>query len=151
MSCINRNRSKAPRRKDVRRRLGRKRRGTATVEFALIAPLFFMLVLGCIELSRGLMVQQVLTNASRVGVRNAVMLSGTQSSAVSAATNFANGASVGGIEVSVTPDPSDASAGDMISLTVSVPFANVSWVPAPKFLGGTTLTATSVMRKEGFE
>ena len=127
------------------------RRGVATVEFALIAPLFFMLVLGCIELGRGLMVQQVLTNASREGVRNAIMLSGTQSSAISAATNFANGGTVGGVSVTVTPDPSQASAGDMISLTVSVPFANVTWVPTPWFMGGKTLSATSVMRKEGFE
>ncbi len=127
------------------------RRGVATVEFALIAPLFFMLVLGCIELGRGLMVQQVLTNASREGVRNAIMLSGTESSAITAATNFANGATVGGVSVVVTPNPTTASAGDMISLTVSVPFANVTWVPAPWFMGGTTLSATSVMRKEGFE
>lgn len=97
------------------------------------------------------MVQQVLTNASREGVRNAIMLSGTESSAITAATNFANGATVGGVSVVVTPNPTTASAGDMISLTVSVPFANVTWVPAPWFMGGTTLSATSVMRKEGFE
>ena len=43
------------------------RRGVATVEFAIVAPLFFLLVLGCIEFGRALMVQQMLTNASRVG------------------------------------------------------------------------------------
>ncbi len=127
------------------------RRGIATVEFALIAPVFILLVIGCIELGRGLMVQQILTNASREGVRNAVTLSGTQSSAIDAATNFANGATVNGVSVAVSPNPADAEAGDMISLTVTVPYSNVSWVPAPWFLGSTTLSATSVMRKEGFE
>ncbi len=127
------------------------RRGVATVEFAIVAPLFFMLVLGCIELGRALMVQQILTNASRTGARDAVTLSGTEASAIAAASDFADGASVGGIEVTVTPNPSTASSGDMITVTVTVPYANVTWVPAPWFMGGKTLTASSVMRKEGFD
>lgn len=126
------------------------RTGAAIVEFAIVAPLFFLLVLGCIELGRALMVQQVLTNASRVGVRSAVTLSGTESSAVDAATEFANGVSVSGISVAVSPNPSTATSGDMITVTVSVPFANVTWVPSPWFMGGKTLSASSVMRKEGF-
>ena len=127
------------------------RRGVAAVEFAIVAPLFFLLVLGCIELGRALMVQQILTNASRTGARVAVTLSGTEASAVAAASDFAAGASVGGIDVTVTPNPTSASAGDMVSVTVTVPFADVTWIPAPWFMGGKTLTATSVMRKEGFE
>jgi Flp pilus assembly protein TadG len=134
-----------------RSRDSQSRRGVATVEFAIVAPLFFLLVLGSIELGRALMVQQVLTNASRVGARDAVTLSGTSSSAVTAATSFANGASVGGVQVAVSPNPSTASAGDMISVTVTVPYNNVTWVPAPWFMGGKVLSATSVMRKEGFE
>lgn len=151
MSFKRLNQPRPNRNRNQRKLLSGGRRGISTVEFALIAPLFFMLVLGCIELGRGLMIQQVLTNASRVGVRNAVLLSGTASSASTAASDFANGATVGGVSVAVTPNPSTASAGDMISLTVSVPFDNVSWLPAPWFLGSTTLSATSVMRKEGFE
>lgn len=133
------------------RRLKKGRHGVATVEFAIVAPLFFLLVLGSVELGRGLMVQQVLTNASRVGARQAVMLSGSQSGAITAATNFASGATVPGVSVTVSPDPGAASSGDMISVTVSVPYANVSWIPSPWFLGGASLSATSVMRKEGFE
>jgi Flp pilus assembly protein TadG len=127
------------------------RLGVATVEFAIVAPLFFLLVLGCIELGRALMVQQILTNASRVGARDAVTLSGTESSATAAAANFADGASVGGINVAISPNPSSAPSGEMISVTVTVPYANVTWVPAPWFMEGKTLSATSVMRKEGFD
>ena len=127
------------------------RKGAAAVEFAIVAPLFFLLVIGCIEFGRALMVQQVLTNSSRVGAREAITLTATESEAVTAANEFAAAASVTGTTVTVTPNPSTASAGDMISVTVSVPFSSVSWVPAPWFMGGTTLDATSVMRKEGFE
>lgn len=134
-----------------RRSVQGRRRGAAAVEFAIVAPLFFMLIIGCIEFGRALMVQQVLTNSSRVGARQAITLNATESAAVAAASDFAAGASVTGTTVAVTPDPAGAGAGDMITVTVSVPFSSVSWIPAPWFMGGATLDATSIMRKEGFE
>lgn len=127
------------------------RDGAAVVEFALIAPLFFMLVLGCIELGRGMMVQQVLTNASRAGAREASTPNTTEVAAEDAAKDYASGAGVTGSTVTITPNPATAGAGEMITVTVSVDFANASWTPAPWFLGNTTLTATSAMRKEGFD
>ena len=42
------------------------RRGVAAVEFALVAPLFFMFVFGIIEFGWMVMVQQVITNARGV-------------------------------------------------------------------------------------
>src|SRR5436190_1486749 len=45
------------------------RRGTATVEFALIAPLFVFLILGTFEVSRGIAVKQALSDASRRACR----------------------------------------------------------------------------------
>lgn len=127
------------------------RRGAAAVEFAIIAPVFFMLVIGFIELGRGLMVQQVLTNASRVGAREAVSLHTSTSEVQTVATDYAEGISVPGVTVTVTPDPSDVPAGENVTVTVSIPYADVSWVPAPWFMTNTTLSANSVMRKEGFE
>ena len=127
------------------------RHGVAAVEFAIVAPVFFLLVIGFIELGRGLMVQQVLTNASRVGVREAISLHGTSDAAVDAAVEYAEGVSVSGVAVTVTPDPSSVSAGTEITVKTSVSYADISWVPSPWFMGGTTLEAESVMRKEGFE
>lgn len=135
----------------TQRRRATARRGVAAVEFAIVAPVFFLLVIGFVELGRGLMVQQVLTNASRVGVREAIGLHSTKSAAESAAADYADGCSVPGITVSVSPDPASASAGDEITCTVSVPYADISWVPSPWFMGESTLEATSSMRKEGFE
>ena len=48
-------------------RLRSRRRGAAATEFAIVAPVFFLMVIGFIEFGRALMVQQVLVNASRVG------------------------------------------------------------------------------------
>ncbi|MCO6045336.1 pilus assembly protein [Aeoliella sp. ICT_H6.2] len=135
----------------MRRRHRALRSGVAAVEFAIVAPVFFLLVIGFVELGRGLMVQQVLTNASRVGVREAIGLHSTQSEAEAVASDYADGCSVSGVVVNVTPDPATASAGTEITVTVSIPYADVSWVPSPWFMGGSTLEATSTMRKEGFE
>lgn len=48
-------------------------RGQALVEFALVAPLFFMLVLGIIVLGFGVFQQQQITNAAREAARYAAV------------------------------------------------------------------------------
>ena len=56
-----------------------KRFGAAAVEFAIVAPLFFLLVFGMVEFGRMVMIQQVLTNGSREGARKAVLDGATSS------------------------------------------------------------------------
>src|SRR5206468_2029837 len=57
----------------------RKRGAAAAVEFALVAPVLLLFVLGIIEFGRLMMVEQILTNAAREGARRAVMANATQS------------------------------------------------------------------------
>jgi len=99
------------------------------------------------------MVQQLLTNASRVGARTAILLSAAESDVDNDVIDYLNNMSVTvtGDDVTVTPDLSTAQTGDQVTVTVSLDFEDVSWVPAPWFLGGASLSATSVMRKEGLE
>ncbi|HUG68005.1 MAG TPA: TadE family protein [Pirellulaceae bacterium] len=47
----------------------RKQRGAAAVEFAAVAPIFVLLLFGMLEFGRMVMVQQILTNATREGAR----------------------------------------------------------------------------------
>jgi Flp pilus assembly protein TadG len=131
-------------------RLCRKnRRGAAVVEFAVVAPVFFLMVFGMIEYGRLVMVQQVLTNASREGARQAVLDGATASSVSSTVTNYLTAARVGGATVTVSPNPpSSAGYGDPVTVTASVPFNQVSWLPSPMFLGGRTMSAVTVMRRE---
>jgi TadE-like protein len=63
-----------------------RRRGTAAVEFAFVAPIVFVLVFGMIEFGRAIMVQQIITNAAREGARVAI-LSGTTTTSVTSAVN----------------------------------------------------------------
>ncbi len=96
-----------------------------------MAPVFFLMVVGFIELGRGLMVQQVLTNASRVGACQAIGLHTTQSEVETLAEEYAEGAGVAGVNAPVSPNPATAEADDQITVTVSVAYSDVSWVPSP--------------------
>lgn len=127
------------------------RRGVAATEFAVVAPVFFLMVIGFIEFGRALMVQQVLINASRVGARMASTSGSTTTSVQTAVQSYTTGAAVPSVNVAVSPNPATATSGTAITVTASVAYSNVSWLKAPWFLGGKTLTATSQMRKEGFE
>jgi len=127
----------------------RKRRATAAVEFAIVAPVFLLLVFGMIEYGRMVMVQQIITNASREGARTAVLDGATTSSVQSAVNTYLTAGSISGATVTVSPNPpSTAQYGDPVTVTVSVPFSQVSWLPSPMYLGGTTLSSATVMRRE---
>ena len=140
-----------PKRRSCFRWLRFARRGAAATEFAVVAPVFFLMVVGFLEFGRALMVQQVLINASRVGARQASTTSATTSEVESTVVEYAASVAVPGVSVAVVPDPSAANPGDPVTVTTSVAFTNVSWMASPWFLGGTTLSASSQMRKEGFE
>ena len=130
----------------------KKRKGAAVVEFAIVAPVFFLMIFGMIEYGRMVMVQQVLTNASREGARQAVLDGSTTTQVSTVVTDYLSSSSITGATVTVTPDPpGNAAFGDPVTVTVSVPFSQVSWLPSPMFLGGTTMSATTVMRRESLQ
>jgi Flp pilus assembly protein TadG len=130
----------------------RKRRAAAAVEFAIVAPVFFLLVFGLIEYGRMVMVQQIITNASREGARTAVLDGATTAGVQAAVTNYLTSGSISGATVTVNPNPpTTAQYGDPVTVTVSVPFSQVSWLPSPMYLGGKTLTSSTVMRRETME
>ena len=78
------------------RRRQRGRPGAAAVEFALVAPLLVMLVLGMIEFGRMMMVEQILTNAAREGARKAVLPGVTKTQVESAVDSYLQNSSVSG-------------------------------------------------------
>jgi Flp pilus assembly protein TadG len=127
----------------------RRRRGAAMVEFALVAPVFFLVVLGMVEFGRMIMVQQVLTNATREGARRAVVEGATESEVKTLVTDYLKNSSVGGTTVTVNPSNlPNAGFGDPVTVTVSVPFETISWSGTPWFLGGKTLKASTMMQAE---
>src|SRR3954468_22877122 len=119
----------------------RSRLGVAATEFAIVAPVFFLMVIGFIEFGRAMMVQQVLINASRVGARQATTSGATTGQVQAAVQAYTTGVAVNGVAVTVSPEPSTAAAGSTITVNASVPFSSVSWMKSAWFLGGKTLKA----------
>lgn len=129
----------------------RNRRAAAAVEFALIAPVFFLLIMGMIEYGRMVMIQQVITNASREGARQAVLDGATTAGIDTLVRDYLELGQVSPASavITVAPNPpTDAEFGDPVTVTVAIPFDEVSWLPSPMYLGGKTLSATTVMRRE---
>lgn len=125
------------------------RHGAAVVEFALVAPLFFLLIFGMIEYGRMVMVQQILTNAAREGARVGVLDGSTETKVTTAVNNYLTAAGITNATTTVTPNPpSSAAATSPVTVTVSVGFNDVSWLPSPLYLGGKTMSFNATMRRE---
>ncbi|MEX0867819.1 MAG: TadE family protein [Pirellulales bacterium] len=133
-------------------RYGRnRRRGAAAVEFAIVAPIFFLFVFGIIEYGRMVMVQQVITNASREGARRAVLDGASAAAVTTSVEDYLDSAAINGDSATVLfpqGDPENASFGAPVEVRIEVPFNDVSWMPTPFFLKGKTLGASTVMRRE---
>lgn len=139
------------RRRDAfrKRRSSVNRSGAAVVEFAVVAPLMMMLTLGLMEVSRIVMVKQLLVNASREGARLAILPETTSEEVQSQVVADLQAASVNGVTVSISPQLlSTATAGTPVTVSASVSAADVSWIPHPVYSFNTTLVGSTTMRKE---
>ena len=128
------------------------RRGAAAVEFAIVAPVLFAVVLGIIEVGRGLMVIHLLNNAARAGCRVGVIEGKATSDITTAVTNVlsAQGVTAEGVTVQVNDGSADAStaqSGDEITVLVSIPASKVTWVPGGSYLRG-NLSGQYTLRRE---
>jgi Flp pilus assembly protein TadG len=95
------------------RRLRRHDRGQALVEFALVAPILLILILGIVDFARAWNVYQVLTDAGREGTRNSVVDNGstvaeTQNLIINAANRAGIQLSPSNITVQVGTNSGDA-------------------------------------------
>ena len=131
-------------------RRGRRRRLGATItEFAIIAPIFFLLVLSSFEFGRAIMVQQILTNAAREGARQAIVENADSTDVVNSVTSYLSGTTVPGVTVTIDPTSlQTVGFGDEVTVTVTVPYDQVSWLPVSSFMSGKILTGESMMRGE---
>jgi Flp pilus assembly protein TadG len=130
------------------------RLGTAAVEFALVAPVFFLLVFGLLELGRMLMIQEALTNAAREGCRTAVLATTQSSSDVEAAIRgylkpvTALASNAGKVRVTVPAGLASAAAGTDLTVAVEVNYADLSWLPFGYLGLNPTLSAKQVGKRE---
>jgi Flp pilus assembly protein TadG len=130
-----------------------RRRGASAVEFAMVSPFLFALLLGMMEFGRVLVAHQVVTSAARTGAREAI-LPGATTTTVNNAVAAVAGSSLfplNSITAVCSTNPASASAGTTITVTVSVPMSGISALGQSWFGPEYRVTSVASMRKEGFE
>ena len=129
------------------------RRGAAAVEFAVVCIPFFLLVFGMFEIGRMMMVRQILTNASREGARAVILESATVADVETMVTDYAASCSIPGATAICSPnDLNSVGPKEPITVTVSVPFSNVSWLPGAWFFSQSDqIVASAQMGREILE
>lgn len=125
------------------------RSGTAAVEFAITAPLLFLLLFGLVEFARAMMVQQILTSCSREACRVAIIAGKTKDDATKRITEPLASGGISNYTITYAPDPpSTAKESDPVVVTVQVQLGKVSWLPMPGFLGNINLIGSSTFSRE---
>ncbi len=131
------------------RRIKQRRCGAAVVEFAVVGPLMVMLTMGMIEVGRVVMVKQLMVNASREGARMAILPSSNSESVLAKVQQELTAASINGANVTLNPQSlATAAAGTPVTVSISVPASQVSWIPNPAFTFTQNITASTTMRRE---
>jgi Flp pilus assembly protein TadG len=111
-----------------------KRRGAAAVEFALVLPVYMVLLLGVLEFARLGMAVQVVTSAAREGCRVAALPGNTATDAQNRVNAVLSQSGFPNATITLTPaDPTTASGGTQITLSLSIPFSQLSWLGTASF------------------
>ena len=142
-NSIPRNNRSQKRRKPCRMRIG-----AAMVEFAVVSPLMILFTLGMLEIGRMTMVKQLLVNVSREGAREGTLLSSTNTSVKNSVDALLAKSDITGATVSVDTTSIPSSSGVYVTVSISVPSQNVSWLSMPLFMSGRTVSASTSMHKE---
>jgi Flp pilus assembly protein TadG len=143
-SVVNREWDHAPR--GLGRATHRHRTGAAAVEFAIVAPIFFILVIAAFEFGRINVIRHTADNAAYEGARIAMVPGATAAEAVAEAQRILRIVGTRGAKVTVNPATLGPSV-DQITVTVDVPMAQNGWI-TPRFTRSTTIRATSTLRTE---
>ena len=137
-----------------------RRKGAATVEFALVLPVFFIVVFGMIDFGRAMMMSQVVQNASREGARLASTDGATAQMVNDHVSDYLEGA-LGvsadeitiAIEIEAGPGNSapngvdDASPGDKCTVQVQIPYNEIALFQSSYF-NNARLRGYATMRRE---
>ena len=139
----------------VRKRKGKRGRGAAAVEAALVMPILLLVTFGAIKYGWLFLKAQQITNAARYGARVAIRADAGATDVTTAIDNLMTAAGMGGSGYSVTttlPDGvvwNDLEMGHAITVEVSVPGANIDIMNVPLFPDVGNVGASVTMSKEG--
>lgn len=133
----------------MRSKLGRKRgRAAAAVELAVVTPVLLTMLFGIIEFGWIFTVRQALVTAAREGARTAVLPGSTVADVEGRIADYTQPLGLTGYSQDISCDEDGYPDG---TVTVSIPYANVTLVGDYFNCVVGDLTATCSMRKESVD
>ena len=132
------------RKKRIRMRLHRD--GTAVVEFAVLLPLVVLIVLGAVELGRGVMTCHILQEAAQAGCRVYSVEETTVAQTETVINEALNRAGITNPTITYVPQTKAEidTTLEPVTVTISVPYLDVAWI-SPSFLAGATMQGRCTM------
>lgn len=134
----------------------KEQKGASAIEFAIVLPLFLVLVFGIIEFGVIMYDKAVITNASREGARFGILFTDKDTTDAGIATKvneFLSATNLislgGGATHTITSLPATRPRGTPLSVTITYPY---DFLVIPSFIPGIpqtlSLSATTIMRME---
>lgn len=122
------------------------RTGAAAVEFAIVAPIFFILVIGSFEFGRLNVIRHTADQAAYEAARHAMVPGATVAEARAKADSMLRVVGARGSTVTIDPPMLGPDVKE-ITVTVEVPLNKNGWI-TPRFTKSTTIHAESRLRTE---
>ena len=120
---------------------GKRNLGSVCVEFALVAPIFFLMVFASIEFARVHMIQSAAENACFEGARRGIVPGATSTVCRTLAEDILEVAGIPDYDVQVFPNNIDATT-EVITVTADIPITGRNNFGISAFFSG------RVLRKE---
>lgn len=130
----------------MRKRSGQIRRGATAAEFAIVAPVFFVILLSSFEFARLNVIRHTADNAAYEAARTAMVPGATATEANNKADTILRSVGTKGARVTVTPAVLDPDV-QSVSVRVDIPLNQNGWI-VPRFTRGRTIVAQSTLQTE---
>lgn len=122
------------------------RRGAATVEFAIVAPIVLAVFVGAIEFARANQVANAAAFSAYTGCREGIIPGGSAAAATSASQKILDANFIGRSNITVTPS-TITDTTTTITVAVSVSLDSVGWI-TPMFMKAKTIVRSCTLTRE---
>lgn len=128
----------------------RNREGAALVEFALVAPIFFLILFICIEFCRLNMIRNLTQDAAYFATRHCMVPGATTQEAEDEANRILSSLGTRGAVIVINDGAGLDQDSQEIKVHITVPVTENALF-APKFTGNINFSATTTMKSERYD
>ena len=135
-----------PVQKFVCKRFADSRSGAVAVEFAIVAPIFFLFLLAAFEFGWLNVVRHTAENAAYEAARTVMVPGASAAEATAKATSILNVVGARGAKIKITPSNITNSTTE-VTVSIDIPMKSNGLI-TPRFTGKTTMHSVSTLKTE---